>query len=111
MDEMTQMMAAALLKETEPTLPEEQTPPVPVQEVLPPEPTQAAAPHDSSRGETVDKILLFCGLREKLAQSACLRCQNSVLAMSNRPAATLYCKALYRDLEVCITDCTCFTPV
>lgn len=64
-----------------------------------------------SRGEVVDKILTFCGLQEKLSQSACLRCEMATLAMSNRPAATLYCSALFRDLDVCITDCTSFTPV
>ena len=97
MDEETKMMMAAL-----------QQPAGPVQVVLPP----VEAPHRNlSHGETVDKILLFCELQEKLSQAVCLLCQNSVLAMSNKPAATLYCKALYRDLEVCITDCTCFTAV
>lgn len=96
MDDVTAMMTAALQQPAQ-------------QEVLPPE--TRTRPLGSSRGETVDKILLFCGLQEKLSQSTCLHCERAVLAMSNKPVATLYCSALYRDLEVCITDCTSFTPV
>lgn len=81
-------------------LPEQQEP-----EVLP------ALPDPSSRGETVSRIVLACGLADSLAGSVCLNCQNSVLAQDSKLRATLYCRALFRDLETCIVDCTEHLPI
>ena len=74
-------------------------------QVLPPE-----TPATSSRGEVVAKIVQECELQHTLAGSACLSCAQSVLAKDNRQQATLYCSALFRDLQVCITDCTSHSP-
>jgi hypothetical protein len=64
----------------------------------------------SSRGEVTARIIQACGLADSLAGSVCLHCANSVLAQDSRLRATLYCSALFRDLETCITDCTAFLP-
>lgn len=63
----------------------------------------------SPPGETVDKIVQDCGLANTFAQSVCLHCNNRVLAMDAQKRATLYCKELYRDVEVAITACTHLT--
>jgi hypothetical protein len=64
----------------------------------------------SSRGETVSRIVRACGLQDSLAGSVCLTCGNAVLAQNSKAQATLYCRALFRDLETCITDCTAHSP-
>ncbi len=74
-------------------------------EVMPP------SPEPSNRGETVARIIQACGLQDSLAGSVCLHCGNSVLAQDSRLRATLYCSALFRDLETCITDCTAHSPI
>ncbi|MDD5296558.1 MAG: hypothetical protein PHU46_06550 [Rhodocyclaceae bacterium] len=61
-------------------------------------------------GEIAQEIVRDCGLAGDLALSVCLCCGNRVLAQDARKNATLYCKALFRDLEICITRCTAFTP-
>ena len=63
----------------------------------------------SPLGATVQKIVKDCGLAAMLGQSVCLRCASRVLAMDSKKRATLYCSALYRDLEVEITECTAYT--
>ena len=80
-------------------LPEQQEP-----EVLP------ALPDPSSRGEVTSRIIQACGLADSLAGSVCLTCGNAVLAQNSKLQATLYCSALFRDLETCITDCTAHSP-
>ena len=80
-------------------------------------PTTSAGPAPTPRpsapsplGVTVQKIIKDCGLVDALGQSVCLCCASRVLAMDSKKRATLYCSALYRDLEVAITECTAFTP-
>lgn len=80
-------------------------------------PTTSAGPAPTPRpsapsplGATVQKIIKDCGLVDVLGQSVCLRCTNRVLAMDSKKRATLYCSALYRDLEVAIQECSAFTP-
>jgi hypothetical protein len=79
-------------------------------------PTTSAGPVPTPRpsapsplGATVQKIVKDCGLADALGQSVCLRCASRVLAMDTKKRATLYCSALYRDLEVAITECTAYT--
>ena len=73
----------------------------------------ATAPRQSAPsplGATVQKIIKECGLADALGQSVCLHCASRVLAMDSKKRATLYCSALFRDLEVAITECTALTP-
>jgi hypothetical protein len=72
------------------------------------QPSRPSAP--SQPGGTVQTILQACGLVDALAQSVCLRCASRVLAMDTGKHATLYCKELFRDVEVPITACTAFQP-
>ncbi len=83
--------------------------PLPVQPQALPEVLEPI-PEPSSRGETTARIVQACGLQQSLAGSVCLNCGNSVLAQDSRLRATLYCWSLFRDLEVCITDCTEHSP-
>jgi len=71
-------------------------------------PTRPSAP--SQPGSTVDRIVQACGLADTLARSVCLRCATRVLAMDSKNRATLYCSALFRDIETEITECTAFQP-
>ena len=64
----------------------------------------------SPLGATVQKIVKDCGLADTLGQSVCLSCASRVLAMDSKKRATLYCSALFRDLEVSIEECTAYTP-
>ena len=76
-------------------------------------PQRAATPRPSAPlplGAIVQKIVKDCGLAAVLGQSVCLCCANRVLAQDAQKRATLYCSALFRDLEVAITECTAFTP-
>ncbi len=54
-------------------------------------------------------IVRDCGLDADLDKSVCLSCASRVLVQDSGNRATLYCKALHRDLETCITRCTHFT--
>lgn len=70
-------------------------------------------PHPSAPsplGATVQRIVKDCGLADTLGQSVCLHCASRVLAMDSKKHATLYCSALFRDLEVSIAECTAYTP-
>lgn len=67
-------------------------------------------PEPSGRGEVTARIVEACGLQHSLAGSRCLSCATSVLAQDANRRATLYCSALFRDLEVSITDCTAYSP-
>ena len=101
-DQELQMMMDAI--EGSAPLPVQPVQPVQAVEVMPPD------PEPSSRGETTARIVQACGLADSLAGSVCLHCQNAVLAMDSRLRATLYCRALFRDLETCIVDCTEHLP-
>lgn len=69
-----------------------------------------SAPSPLGATVTVQKIVKACGLADVLGRSVCLHCASRVLAMDSKKRATLYCSALYRDLEVEITECTAYTP-
>ncbi|BBN88865.1 hypothetical protein AZSP09_18880 [Azospira sp. I09] len=69
-------------------------------------PPRPSAP--SQPGTTVERIVQACGLADTLARSVCLHCATRVLAMDSKNRATLYCSALYRDIETEIIDCTAF---
>ncbi len=71
---------------------------------------QAHPSEPSPLGATVQKIVKDCALADTLGQSVCLRCASRVLAMDIKKRATLYCAALFRDLEVSIEECTAYTP-
>ena len=71
-------------------------------------PPRPSAP--SQPGTTVERIVQACGLQSTLGRSVCLRCATRVLAMDSKNRATLYCSALFRDIETEITDCTAFQP-
>ena len=57
-------------------------------------------------GEIAQKIIKDCGLQDVLGQSVCLSCVNRVLVQDDKKRATLYCRALFRDVEVSIVACT-----
>lgn len=59
--------------------------------------------------EVAQLIVQDCGLAEALSLSVCLSCGNRVLLQDSTKTATLFCRALYRDLEACVTRCTAFT--
>lgn len=60
-----------------------------------------------SQSEVARLIVDDCKLAERLGPSVCLTCSNRVMAQHGQ-TVTLYCKALYRDLETCISRCTHF---
>lgn len=71
-------------------------------------PPRQSAP--SQPGTTVERIVQACGLQDILGRSVCLRCATRVLAMDSKNRATLYCSALFRDIETEITECTAYQP-
>lgn len=64
----------------------------------------------SPLGATVELIIRECALVDALAHSVCLLCATRVLAMDSQKRVTLYCSALFRDIETEITACTAFVP-
>ncbi len=77
----------------------------PASAAQPPRPSVPSQP-----GIIVARIVQACGLQSTLARSVCLHCATRVLAMDSKNRATLYCSALFRDIETEITDCTAFQP-
>ncbi len=77
-----------------------------------PAPASAAPPHPSANllpGETIaDQIAQACGLADVLGQSVCLHCANRVLAMDSKKYATLFCRPMFRDIQVTIKSCTAY---
>ena len=74
-------------------------------------PPRPSAP--SQLGETTaNRIVQACELQNTLGRSLCKSCASRVLAKDSKNTATLYCSALYRDIDggVVITDCTAFQP-
>ena len=103
-DQELQMMMDALGAPASAPLPVQPAQTAP--EVLPPDPST----EPSNRGEVTARIIQACGLADSLNGSVCLTCGNAVLAQNSKLQATLYCSALFRDLETCITDCTAHSP-
>ena len=102
MDEIERQLTAMTMGEGSAPLPAQPVQDAP--EVLEP------GPEPLNRGEVTARIVQACGLQDSLAQAVCLNCQNAVLAQDARNRATLYCSALFRDLQTCIVDCTAYLP-
>lgn len=57
--------------------------------------------------EVAMTILEDCALTA-LSGSVCMSCARRVLVQAEGKEVTLYCSALYRDLEVSVTRCTAY---
>jgi hypothetical protein len=68
------------------------------------------APRRLKPSEIATLIAEDCGLADALAGSVCLFCKKRVMVQTAKSEAVMYCQALNRDLDVCITRCTSFTP-
>lgn len=61
-------------------------------------------------GAVAQLIVAECELADEFGQSACLACQHRVMSQSKENEVTLFCRALFRDLQISITRCTAYVP-
>ncbi len=61
-------------------------------------------------GAVAQLIVAESELAKELGQSACLSCQHRVMSQSIENEVTLFCRALFRDLQISITRCTAYAP-